>query len=431
MTLAKGLAQTETSSAKDSVRIDWQPNYAEAMRRAEREHKQVVVLFQKPENLGAAAERLEQKLSGYPGALGKLDQLILVKVPTDQKIVVQGQPTCIFEHAAFGKLQGQEGFAVVDMATSDPKRLGQVIRTVPFEVATALSVDDVKNLLDLSTDELVAQSSLNWQTNYGEAMRVGEREQKMVLLLFSNPGRNDVRDQFVAKLHSDPRVLEKLGDFILAKLPMDGKVKLNDKQVNVLDHPAFAEMRRRQGFAIVDLAHQNTEHYGRVVNVFPFAPGKYYRFQPNHLSVILDLPAGTLTQRTMIYAVRVHPEGPASTKGIKDPVLTDEAGSHSRYQAQIRVQGHHRWDSRFQRIIGRLFGRKNRYRVVYANPTPVEVVAESWPDQDLVDSCVDCVHSWRQSPGHWNAVKSRHAGYGYDIRRGSNGIWYATGIFTN
>jgi hypothetical protein len=39
------------------------------------------------------------------------------------------------------------------------------------------------------------------------------------------------------------------------------------------------------------------------------------------------------------------------------------------------------------------------------------------------------VASWRQSSGHWRAVSGHHAAYGYDIRRGGNGIWYATGIF--
>jgi len=84
------------------------------------------------------------------------------------------------------------------------------------------------------------------------------------------------------------------------------------------------------------------------------------------------------------------------------------------------VQGHHRWDGRFQRIrqfLGGLFA-------------PVEVVAESWPGQTMIDSCVDCVASWRQSPGHWQAVCGRHAYYGYDIKRGRNGIWYGTGILS-
>jgi hypothetical protein len=48
----------------------------------------------------------------------------------------------------------------------------------------------------------------------------------------------------------------------------------------------------------------------------------------------------------------------------------------------------------------------------------------------LVAAAIDCVHSWRQSSGHWSAVRSRHRFYGYDMKRGSNGIWYATGIFS-
>lgn len=136
----------------------------------------------------------------------------------------------------------------------------------------------------------------------------------------------------------------------------------------------------------------------------------------------MNLPEGTLTQRSMIFAVRIHPEHPASTSGQENPVLLSEATSHSQYQAQVRVQGHQGWGSRFQRILGKLLGR--------GEPgMPVEVVAESWPDQDLMDSCVDCVASWRQSPGHWDAVRAQQASYGYDIREGDNGIWYATGIF--
>ncbi len=83
------------------------------------------------------------------------------------------------------------------------------------------------------------------------------------------------------------------------------------------------------------------------------------------------------------------------------------------------MQGHHSWESRFHRINSKL-------------PSGVvaqEVVAESWPNEGLVEACVDCVHSWRQSPGHWGAVRRRHPLFGYDIKRGRNGIWYATGIF--
>ncbi|HEV3021182.1 MAG TPA: hypothetical protein VGX76_01895, partial [Pirellulales bacterium] len=163
------------------------------------------------------------------------------------------------------------------------------------------------------------------------------------------------------------------------------------------------------------------EHYGYVVSALPFVPGKFYRFRPHHLAVVLDLPPGTLTQRTMVFAVRIHPESPASTKGELDPVLAQEAKSHSAYQAQIRVQGHHHWERRFPRL-SRLLPRGLRAQ---------EVVAESWPHEGLVDAAVDCVDSWRQSSGHWSAVRAHQPRFGYDIQRGGNGIWYATGLFGN
>jgi hypothetical protein len=173
--------------------------------------------------------------------------------------------------------------------------------------------------------------------------------------------------------------------------------------------------------AVIDLAHQQAPYYGQVVSALPTTSGGFYQFQSNHVAAVLDLPAGTLTQRTMVFAVRTHPERPASTWGDADPVLVDEAAGHSEHQARIRNQGHHGWGSRFQRIIGR----RARYGA------PVEIVAESWPGENLTDACVDCVQSWRQSSGHWRNVRSPHTSYGYDIRRGSNGIWYATGIFAD
>src|SRR5690606_30181791 len=122
-------------------------------------------------------------------------------------------------------------------------------------------------------------------------------------------------------------------------------------------------------------------------------PGKYYRKEA--LSIILDLPPGTLTQRTMIYAVRIHPEAPASTQGQFHMALADEAKSHANYQASVQVQGHQSWESRFHRINAKL----------PSNVLAQEVVAESWPNETLVEACVECVNSWRQSPGHWSAVR--------------------------
>ncbi|MBI3837103.1 MAG: hypothetical protein HY288_04110 [Planctomycetia bacterium] len=254
-------------------------------------------------------------------------------------------------------------------------------------------------------------------TDYREAMQEAAEDCKMLFIYFHEPGQNAARVSFETLTLADEEIQEKLKRYVFVKLPRDASITIDGKSVSLLGHPAFGEMLGRQGVAIVDLVHVRSEYYGYVVSTFPFTAGKYYRKEA--LSIILDLPPGTLTQRTMIYAVRIHPEAPASTQGQFHTVLAEEAKMSADHQASILLQGHHSWDARFQRINAKL----------PSGLMAQEVVAESWPNENLVEACVDCVHSWRQSPGHWGAVRARHPLFGYDIKRGRNGIWYATGIF--
>jgi hypothetical protein len=267
---------------------------------------------------------------------------------------------------------------------------------------------------------------LKWSTDYAQAMEQAKSEQKLLLILFQRPDFNAVPDAYERQYL--PAQAKLLSSYVTLKLPTTATISIGGKPTRLLSHASFAQMKGSPGIAILDFAHPKQLYYGYVVSVFPFQRGKYYDFRPEHLPVALTLPAGSLSQRSMVYAVRVHPERPASTaSGELHPVLADEANKQSNYQAAINLQGHHQWESRFGRIMSRLLGFGGRQPTSY----PVEVVAESWPGEDLMDSCVDCVASWRQSPGHWSAVQARQASYGYDIHQGSNGIYYATGIFAN
>jgi hypothetical protein len=259
---------------------------------------------------------------------------------------------------------------------------------------------------------------LDWHTDYGTAMRAAMNERKMLLIHFD--GMNSwMATQFEQMAMNDPNLRDKLSRCVLARLPLDAKVQYQGQDVNVLTQGAFPNLQGQAGLAMIDMANQGQSYSGLVVSELPFTSGKYYSFRPDYLSAMLDLPAGTLTQRTMVFAVRIHPERPASVYGQFDPMLGAEANSHSVHQANIHRQGHHQWESRFHRISGMLPG----------GLRAKEVVAESWPNEGLLDAAVDCVASWRQSPGHWSAVSVNQPLYGYDIQRGSNGIWYGTGIF--
>ena len=273
--------------------------------------------------------------------------------------------------------------------------------------------------VDVLADDIPTPPPLVWQTDYGKAYAAALDTQRMLLIHFEGTPDDPSTSQTAASL-AKPKIQKLCGGYELLRIPADYEVTIGGKTTQLLKHDAFAAMGNKPGLAIVDLKHADREHYRQTVSAMPFRNSVYYSpslTSESAIAAVLQLPAGTITQRTMILAVRLHPENPASTRGRAEPLLLSEAAGHSAYQARIGVQGHQGFDARFQRINGVLGGAAQ------------EVVAESWPGEDLLSACFSCVKSWRGSPGHWSAVSAAQQAYGYDIRRSASGTWYATGIF--
>ncbi len=419
-----GVSVTSGTPPADSAvprTVSWESDYLKAMDIAVRERKLLVVHFQAP-GPESLYTRLQSRTLRTAEVAGKLRNAVAVRLPLDAKAVVDGSEAELLKHAAFSGLGGGPGLAVVDLATTDPQRYGRVTRTLHFRKWWPVMPRQVAALLDGSpgapgSPTTQKPDSLVWYDDYNRAIDVASREGRMVLVLFCAPGRCTLRDRFEAETLSDPVIRDKLADMVKVKVPLDGKITVEGKEIEVIKHPSFAEMVGLPGLAIIDYAHKDPKQHGHVVSEFPFLGNRIYTIE--EMREILNLPPGTLTQRTLIYAVRTHPERPASTRGQLNPTLAGEAESHSDYQARIRLQGHHAWESRFHRINAQLPD----------GLTASEVCAESWPGQGLVEAAVECVRCWRLSSGHWSAVQAEHRVYGYDMKRGANGVWYATGIF--
>src|SRR5262245_5583463 len=261
-------------------------------------------------------------------------------------------------------------------------------------------------------------SPIAWHDDYHAGLDEAQFRGQMALLWFYNPQTSAQNDEFERTVLGSPAINRLLLRYVAIKLPTDATAVCDGQQAVLLDHPAFTEMLHSPGLAIIDMSDGAEPHFRQVVSVYPFNRGA---ISVEKLAVLLDLPLGTLTQRTLIFAVRTHPEQPASTAGHLSQLLTRETENHAWHQASVMLQGHHDWDSRFHAINARL----------PVGMTAREVCAESWPGMNLVEAAEDCVHSWRQSPGHWNSVRSRQSLFGYDMKRGANGIWYAAGIFAS
>ncbi len=270
-------------------------------------------------------------------------------------------------------------------------------------------------LLAIQANRVAAQTP--WQTDYRASNEEARTAHKLTLIWFFDPGDAEENSRFQADVLDQPAIAERIAATCVAvKLPLDEPLVVDGRTTKLLAHPAFSDLHAGPGVAIIDQRDSSSKHFGRVVSVFPHRRGPIAAEQ---LAVLLDLPAGSLTQRTLIFAVRTHRDRPGSADGGMLPLLAGEAEKHAIHQASIGLQGHHGWNQRFHSINARL----------PAGLVAYEVCSESWPGQSLVEAAEECVDSWRQSSGHWNQVSRQADHYGYDMQRGAGGVWYATGIF--
>lgn len=265
----------------------------------------------------------------------------------------------------------------------------------------------------------VSVGGVEWRTDYSEAYNAAKAAKRMLLVNFVPATASSQQQNVERYIGSSGSLQTKLNNVVAVRVPVNAEITVDGKQQRLLGFPAFTHLQGGPGFALIDLANKGQQYYGSTVSVLPYASGKYYHFRSDYLATILDLPPGTITQRTMVWAVRVHPERPQSTHGRQDPTLASGATQQASYQANVGQQGHQNFETRFHQLSAA------------AGSGVSEVCAESWPNQNMIDSCLDCVASWRHSSGHWRGVSGRHRSFGYDIRRGRNGIWYGTGIFAD
>lgn len=444
---ALGSTALASQSQNETVALS---DYSSAYRLAQEKRVMLLVAFVNAED----EEPTKTQIQSLMQDANLQTHVVPVIVPIGATVELNGEQIVLSNHATFAGLTGQPGVAVVNLAAdkSDPE-YGRVIWTfslkdrdwaaqqevirlslvelaasyhgrqesaelIPSTPESNSSASQQENEVVLTTHLSPQQTSI-WMTNYENAVAKAKNEKKM-LLVYLRPEQPDPQiGEFERRTLLDPQVMKELLRYVCVRIPETYVIEENGTKTRLLDHPSLVEMEHQPGLFIVDYASTEAEYYSQVVSVFPFLNGRPYNVE--QMSIILTLPSGTLTQRTMIYAVRVHPERPKSILGRPDSFLFKEAEKHSAYQARIRLLGHHFWETRFHRIIQTLRGES----------TASEVCAESWPGQGLLAAALECVRCWRLSPGHWRSVSSYQDAYGYDIKKGSDGIWYATGIFAN
>lgn len=275
--------------------------------------------------------------------------------------------------------------------------------------------DDVK-----PAENIRRIGDLEWHTSYTNAYRQAKEEHKQLVLFF-----RDEKDLLTAaKLEEDalakPELKEPLARLVRVVIntttlaPAAKAAKPEDKPAKLLDYSCFTHMQKQAGLAIVDLVDDKDHLFGKCVSAHPFSSNTLANYST--VKIMLELPRGTITQRTLTYVLRTHPEQPASVWGQGDPMLFEQCRSASQLMVNYGSVGHHDWGNR-SALVGGHFG-----------VSPMEV-ASIGGGATLFEAAQSAVNVWRGSGVHWGMMITPNRFFGYDMVQAPNGTWFANGIF--
>jgi hypothetical protein len=273
--------------------------------------------------------------------------------------------------------------------------------------------------LMLCTTMAFNQGPVVWQTDYDQAAKVALEQKKDLVIAFED-------EPFFETMLNQSELASTIKKFVLLKVSPN-YVHQGKK---LLSQPALAEMMGQSGLAIISMHDAKLGTHREAISVHPRTGSRYHwvpGYGADQVKIILDLPpTATLSQRSMLYALHVHPEAPRSIRGTWQPAFVAHAQRHSHVQANANHQHH-------ANLITAMNSLQAETGIGLSNAS--EVVAESWGmvvgGENVLEACFSCIDAWRQSSGHWGAVSGFHRYFGYDIARGGNGTWYATGIFAD
>ncbi len=261
---------------------------------------------------------------------------------------------------------------------------------------------------------------LEWHTDYNQAYRQAREEQKMLFIFFRNEGSPRIAGFYERDVLASAELREPLSKVVRVVLPLDAVRPFRPPEVpdlKMLDHSSFKYMYHRQGIAMIDLTDPDSELYGMVVSAHPFTLGLHYTVRGT--KIVLNLPKGTVTQRALVYAVRLHPAAPVSTTdGRCDSYLCKQAHNSSNLMMAYGSVGHHDWGNRYSEIAA------------IKGKSAMEVAAMAG-NTGLIEAAIQVVDQWYGSPAHWQIMSAPASIFGYDLVHDSAGNWWGTGLFAN
>ena len=216
-----------------------------------------------------------------------------------------------------------------------------------------------------------------------------------------------------------------LEQFSRVELPLNAVMpiladKNNDSQKKglpnlLLKHRSFRHLGTQPGIAVVDLTNRSSPNYARVVTVLPLPESG--QFQNGSLTLALNLPKGTISQRTLLFAIRsTVPDSSLSMREFNS-TLVELAHRNSRYMANSGQAGSFDQETHRQRIEQEFGPQAELKQLVFATDS----------EATIHEAALQAVTSWIETSESFDVLDAPATEMGMDMFQNfESGQWFVT-----
>lgn len=304
------------------------------------------------------------------------------------------------------------------------------------DVATSIDPATVKSTTLPSFEEAIVESDpltsskatsskgLTWHQDYPTGYIEAAGRQNYLLMLFSDvadgsPLAASSNSLFAPSLQPILEQFSRVSLSVNAPMPSVMQARSgtsnNGVQSLLLGHRSFRHLGVRAGIVLVDLTDPESAHHAQVVSAIPLPVSG--QFTHDDLMLTLNLPKGSISQRTLLSAIRGNvPAAKLSLRNFSG-TLVSLARRNSRYMAEYGQSGPFEQGRRRDTVVQE-FGFQADLQELFFVTAAEETIQEA---------ARQAVESWQATPAALEVLTTPAVAMGMDmVRSPQNGRWYVT-----
>ncbi len=260
-------------------------------------------------------------------------------------------------------------------------------------------------------------AALVWHQDYLAGYQQAMQAKRPLLMQFRDISEPDVSESRIAGF-GDPELQPLLENFVRVSMPVGATVPgqtPGQAPSRLLDHRSFRHLNGKAGVVIIDLTEPNAPNFARVVSALPLPPDG--RFSPEILGKLLQLPAGSIGQRSLLLAIRTATSAPDFTVGEQQPLLDQLANRNARLMAQAEIVGSYDQGARVAAITDAFGTGAKIGELLYATDGSTTVQ----------EAAISAVRKWLSTPADKALMSQPATAFGIELFQSQTSQrWFAT-----